>query len=191
MANILTITKKHFVEHYCNNYEEQYKDIPAFIPTSTSDDNLRLINKYSQGYKTIFEIGTWIGRSALGFSQNFKKVKTIDYIEGSDIHYSYNGYKSGELCMHLENVEYLHQDSTKYSNFLEKFDCVYVDGNHTYEGCKHDIELSRKLCNNGGLIFIDDYYNPSFGVSNAVNELSDDLYCIEGTTLVFIINRNS
>ena len=189
MANIINITQEDFSSDYCNNYTERYEGIPAFIPTSTQDGNLRLINKYSEGRKTIFEIGTWIGRSSMGFAQNFKKVKTIDFLPGSDVPYSYNGFESGELCKDLQNVEYLYQDSREYSDFSEKFDCIYVDGNHSYEGCKQDIELARKLCVAGGIIFIDDYYNQNFGVNRAVNELSDDVYCIQDTTVVFIINK--
>lgn len=188
MANIINITQKDFCTDYCNDYEEKYEGVPAFIPTSTQDENLRLINKFSEGRKSIFEIGTWIGRSGLAFAQNFSKVKTIDYLPGSDIAYSYKGFESGQLCKDLDNVEYLYQDSRHYSDFSEQFDCIYVDGNHTYEGCKQDIELARKLCVEGGLIFIDDYYNSCFGVQKAVDELPDTVYCVEGTTVVFIIN---
>lgn len=190
MANTINITQEDFSRDYCNDYEEKYEGVPDFIPTSTQDDNLRLINRFSEGRKSIFEIGTWIGRSAMGFAQNFSKVKTIDYLPGSDVAYGYNGFESGQLCKNLDNVEYLFQDSRSYSDFSEQFDCIYVDGNHTYEGCKQDIELARKLCVDGGLIFIDDYYNPRFGVNRAVNELSDTVYCVEDTTVVFIVNED-
>lgn len=40
-----------------------------------------------------------------------------------------------------------------------KFDWIYVDGDHTYEGCLHDLEKCLVVINPGGIIFGDDYGN--------------------------------
>lgn len=182
------ITKEYYSEKYCNNYVEKYLNIPEFIPTSSPDEVLRLINKYSQGHKTILEIGTWIGRSALGFSQNFSRVVTLDFIQGSDIPYGYNGLEAGHYCKNLSNVEFLKINSKDFYT-EEKFDCVYVDGNHSYEGFLSDMVLSKKICKAGGLIFIDDYYNPTMGVGRAANDhFRNELVSIKNTNLIFIEN---
>lgn len=170
----------------CGGYQEKFEDIIDFIPTSTPNVSLQLICKFSQGYKSIFEIGSWIGRSAKAFSQNFSIVKTIDFSSASDINYQYNGYSPCELARDLANVDFLEINSREYSDFSEKFDCVYVDGNHSYDGCKHDLGLARKLCKVGGLVFIDDYFNRVMGVKKAVDEvIGEDLTHIVGTDLVY------
>ena len=39
----------------------------------------------------------------------------------------------------------------------EKFDLIYIDGNHSYEGCSKDIESCKKLSHPGTKLWIDDY----------------------------------
>ena len=40
----------------------------------------------------------------------------------------------------------------------EKLDWIYVDGDHSYEGCLRDLENSLKVVKPGGMIMGDDYY---------------------------------
>ncbi len=40
----------------------------------------------------------------------------------------------------------------------EKFDLIFVDGKHTYEQCKTDIEESLKILNDNGTIIVHDTY---------------------------------
>lgn len=60
------------------------------------------------------------------------------------------------------------------ADFFESFtgpcDWIYVDGDHSYEGCLYDLQQSYKLLKNkGGIIFGDDYTNKP-GVRKAVDE---------------------
>lgn len=59
----------------------------------------------------------------------------------------------------------------------EYFDLIYIDADHTYEGCKADIEAWYPKVKKGGFIIGDDYSNMraphtgvKFGVIKAVNE---------------------
>lgn len=62
------------------------------------------------------------------------------------------------------------------------FDVIYIDADHTYSGCKSDLEISYKKIKNGGYILGHDYtqnfnktkYVYNFGVKQAV-----DNFCIE------------
>lgn len=43
----------------------------------------------------------------------------------------------------------------------DKFDFIYVDGDHSYEGAKRDLELSLPLLKEDGKIIVDDLQYPS------------------------------
>lgn len=52
----------------------------------------------------------------------------------------------------------------------EKFDLIYIDGDHSYEGAKADVSLAWPLLEKDGIIIFDDYNNIDFGVYLAVDE---------------------
>lgn len=64
------------------------------------------------------------------------------------------------------------------------FDFIYIDANHSYEGCKSDLELYWKTLKKGGIIMGDDYHlqnieemsfngnKMTFGVKQAVLEFT-------------------
>lgn len=62
----------------------------------------------------------------------------------------------------------------QFKHYPEKLDWIYVDGDHSYEGCLYDLEQSRNAVVSGGRIFGDDYrwteQNGKFGVTRAVDE---------------------
>lgn len=53
-----------------------------------------------------------------------------------------------------------------------KFDYIYIDGDHTYDGCRKDLEAAHKKLETGGVIVCDDYGNPC-GVKQAVDEFCE------------------
>lgn len=62
----------------------------------------------------------------------------------------------------------------QFSYNPEKLDWIYVDGDHSYEGCLYDLEQSLKAVKKGGKIFGDDYRwtnaHGKPGVTQAVDE---------------------
>ena len=60
----------------------------------------------------------------------------------------------------------------------DSFDCIYIDGDHSYEGVKADLEMSLRVVRDGGFIMGHDYLiNPEktqnyyeFGIKRAVDE---------------------
>lgn len=57
------------------------------------------------------------------------------------------------------------------------FDWIYVDGDHTYEGCAADLRMYLPKVKEGGFIVCDDYCEEGlnyFGVKKAVDELCRD-----------------
>ena len=61
------------------------------------------------------------------------------------------------------------------------FDMIYIDGDHSYEGCKRDLYLASRKVKEGGLIMGHDYTTNSkcknkynFGVKRAVDEFCEE-----------------
>jgi len=57
-----------------------------------------------------------------------------------------------------------------FDTVTEKLDWVYVDADHSYEGCLNDLERSLEILKPGGIIFGDDYGPAKPGVQKAVDE---------------------
>ena len=55
---------------------------------------------------------------------------------------------------------------------LEKIDFVFLDGGHSYETVKKDLEILISKLKTGKIIICDDYDQTSYGVKKAVDELS-------------------
>lgn len=132
----------------------------------------------STNCKSILEIGVWKGNTA-ALILHSSKNKNIIY-HGIDV---FEG-TTGEL---IENEVSLVADS---KNTIEKklkkisknvslhkgystdvfpslqnqsvtFDCIWIDGGHSYETVKFDFDNYSKLLSKGGIIFIDDYTSDS------------------------------
>ena len=69
----------------------------------------------------------------------------------------------------------------------EMFDFIYVDANHSYEGCKKDLEIYWNKLKPGGILMGDDYHlldietlnfgnreSVTFGVTKAVKEFAKE-----------------
>lgn len=98
-------------------------------------------------------------------------------VEWYDLNKSY--YELIDLYKNVNNVNIIKGDSSKVLLEIDNiFDMIYIDGDHSYEGCKKDLESAYVKIKNGGYICGHDYemnmnkaqhyYN--FGVNRAVNE---------------------
>lgn len=140
----------------------------------------------------MIEIGSYQGQSMEAFAKS-KKVKTIFCIDPWK-----EGYDSKDIASstNMKEVEkkfdervtsidkeikiIKHKgtldtfiDSLEYKNFLENgnnIDFVYIDGCHTYESCKHDIEVCKNVIKPKLAFTGHDYVDGWIGVKTAVNE---------------------
>jgi predicted O-methyltransferase YrrM len=135
--------------------------------------------------KTMIEIGSFVGESTIMFAQSFKKVIAIDpFMEG------YDEKDPTSYLFEFDNVYQTYLDRTTiYPNIQtiietsdnavkeldgETYDFIYLDGLHTYEGVKTDIQNYLPLVKKGGIIGGHDYTNQIshlVGVYQAVNEM--------------------
>lgn len=161
----------------------------------------RMIRTVSQRLKNkemrVLEIGLDVGISARAFleSPNVKDLTSIDLAEctGAIKMIQAQGWDS--------RFTYLHGDSTEVLKTLTgepRYDLVFIDGNHTFDKTKLDIEWSWKYLKKPGFLVIDDtmhdrnfYQRDVFGVTKAMWHFARDnnydvltLSCVNGLSLI-------
>jgi predicted O-methyltransferase YrrM len=135
--------------------------------------------------KTMIEIGSFVGESTVLFARSFKKVIAVDpFLAGYDpadpTSYSFEFKNVYETYLDRtgdhQNIETIVSTSDAAVDFLKgpKYDFIYLDGLHTYDGVKTDIINYLPLVKDGGVIGGHDYTNKIphlVGVYDAVNEM--------------------
>ena len=126
----------------------------------------------------VLEIGTFKGWSAITMAQAREDVKiiTID---------NYEGIPTENLCATVNEVnknilgsgcskQILHfqVSSHDYDNKLKrKFDLLFIDGDHTFDGVKHDFEKFLPFVKDKGIILFHDSHQEE-GVTRFCNTLN-------------------
>ncbi len=111
--------------------------------------------KISQNTKTILEIGFNAGHSCLLFllSNTYSKITLLDLND-----HSYTQPCFEYLNKHFPNRLFIiYGDSNETAKQLqESFDLIHIDGGHSYQIAKNDINNCKKLSNPSTLIILDD-----------------------------------
>lgn len=157
--------------------DKQYTSdwLTAYLPLW--DKHLTILEKGGLA----LEIGTYEGRSACHLLYAYPKIE-LDIIDNFIDTYN-EGFEKrfdSNIAEYTGRFNKLVGNSTVILYDLidtgDRYDFIYIDGDHSYEGCKSDLELSWGLLKEGGVMFFDDYNdhlreNPfKFGVDSAVNE---------------------
>lgn len=141
--------------------------------------------------RSIFEIGTYRGRSALNFALNSPpdcEVYTLDLPSegGGDVTAGMHSadrrlarsadpgadYRAFPIS---EKITQLYGDSTSFdfTPYEGEIDLVYVDGAHHYEAVRSDTENALRMVRPGGVVMWDDFghYGDYFDVTRAVLDI--------------------
>ena len=143
--------------------------------------------------KNILEIGSYEGRSAIFFLNNFiySNIHCIDTWSGSDEHDNFDfsviekNFDSNTSTFQSNNrLKKFKMNSNEF--FLsnsKKYDLIFVDGDHSSDQVKIDIDNSWKILNKGGYLILDDYMwwfykdlkkNPSSSLNSfIINHISE------------------
>lgn len=131
---------------------------------------------------TMVEIGCYVGDSTKIFAENFRQVYCIDPWENG---YDENDAASYQHDMAIIEAQFNVEVYEKYKNVVKfkgksldmikhfdviPIDVVYIDGLHTYDGVKEDINAWRHMLKEGCYICGHDYQRKFQGVIDAVNE---------------------
>ncbi len=154
-------------------YERGLRDLISYINSISDTKDMQMI-----------EIGSYAGESTQIFCENFKFVVAIDpYIDNYDpTDIGCQNAVMEEILKHFQeriikydNVALIRassDDVIEWDLLVNKeVDFVYIDGLHTYEQVKKDIQNYLPLIKKGGFIGGHDYHPTWQGVVDAVNEL--------------------
>jgi len=125
--------------------------------------------------KELVLIDPWCGISGSG-DQDGNNFTTVDLPK---VYEFLEFYVKQIPCINLQKGYSFYVLPTFPNNY---FDCIYIDGDHSYSACKVDLELSLEKIKPGGIIMGHDYEmnfekaknNYDFGVKRAVDE-----FCIK------------
>lgn len=140
----------------------------------------RLLTGLVEGGRAL-EVGTYEGRAAQHLLYAYPHIH-LDIIDSfvDPQGEGFEGRFDHNLAEYEGRFTKIKEDSkTALTRLLEleyRYDFIYIDGDHSYEGSKSDLELCWPMLKRGGVMFLDDYndhlrVNPfKFGVDSAVNE---------------------
>ena len=154
---------------------------------------LHLVDSWSiEPYKESTEHGSYEG-----YLQRYSNICGGNTEEQFQAKYDqvYNGVVKRFKDMDNVHIHRMPSDEWFEKQESDSLDWVYVDGDHSYEGCLRDLENSLRVVKSGGLILGDDYKWPfqkhgKEGVTAAVDEFvkKNNLKVIqEGSTSQFSI----
>jgi len=143
------------------------------------------------------EVGTWLGASALQFSEEFRKVFCVDHWNvNTNIPKVFEGCRFN--FRDKPNIAMIREYSRNATKNIDDgtLDFVYIDADHRPEFVKEDIELWLPKIKKGGAIGGHDYGRGNeegvfdfTGLTNVVNEKFKDYeiktFC-DGSWLVFL-----
>lgn len=173
-----------------NNLSILPKNVKVF---ETRNDMMKYYcSHYSEPY--LLEIGIFKGDFLKFLSNNcnignidavdlFEGINCSGNVDGNDVVYYDLGKSFLELNNHYKsysNIKLYKSDSSLFlkNQIDNKYDIIYIDGDHTYLGVKNDLINAFAKIKDGGYIMGHDYginlkkakYIYKFGVKKAVNE---------------------
>ena len=130
--------------------DEEYSFLDNFIKTKTNDDILEI----GQGGSTVILLDATkdTNRMVYSIDMKFKLNDTMKYLPLS----------------YVERLKFIQEDSTTL-NLKEKFGCILIDGNHTFQAVRKDTMNFWNNLKDGGYVLFHDY-----GLQPGVTEFVDD-----------------
>jgi predicted O-methyltransferase YrrM len=144
-------------------------EIFSFLGGGSLPTDIALLQILAKKFKDCFyfEIGTWRGESIVNIANHAKIKKTLNLSKAdilslklsekyADLHGIFS--KPNKNILHLEGNSF----DFDFSRLNQKFDLIFIDGDHSYAGVKNDTEkVFAHLIHDKSIIVWHDYaYNP-------------------------------
>lgn len=193
---------------YINKDRERIKGWLSWVDAEIIGTLLRT-NKEEISVRTVLEIGIHRGKSAILFlhGPNVEKLIAVDLFENQFANTGKSGFGiSREFTNNLatfsisfDKVSVISADSTLLSrrDILKEageVDLVHIDGGHTKEVVRSDLNLAKDVLAKHGVLIVDDYMRPDWPeVGQAVCEwlqknFEFEIFCI-GHNKVYITRK--
>ena len=186
---LLEARSKEYLKHNDEVYEQLYVDPnedilnskPQIIQQVKEELHDFLCMLIDNNVKSVIQVGLGhFGSTQFCLSLICDLVVTVEY----DIKNIAN-YADRELLYNQNNEIFIFGDSTdsetikSVSNFGE-FDCVFIDGNHSYEYVEKDHWNYSKLVKTGGIVAFHDAFldGDRYGTPRVLSELTEDIQYI-------------
>lgn len=150
--------------------ERKVSDLAKIAGASNSESKLlyRITNYFNP--KTILELGTSlaISTNTINIATNNSEITTV---EGSESIFNWNNKNiSNSDFSKTKFVNSLFDEYLENLNEEDKFDMVYIDGNHTYEATIKYFNILKNHTHKSSIIIFDDIHW-SLGMEKAWNEI--------------------
>jgi len=190
-----------FIKNFIPNYKtkkktlaikkETYNNFLSFNNENWFCNNLYFLKsnlKNKENIKNMLEIGSYEGRSAVFFLNLFSNstITCVDTWDGGAEEQKFLNSKIIEKNFDTNLKKYSELNRLKkfkttsndfFKNNKDKFDLIYVDGDHSCKQVYIDINNSWKILNKNGFLILDDYLwwfykdlkmNPSTAINNFI-----------------------
>ncbi len=168
IENLIEISEKSWYQSHNdlqeildNNLENVITGVE--IGVAFGSNSFKLLNKYEN--LKLYSIDPYIG-----YSNTDLMSKNVEGEKGNQVY----EFVLNKLSSKFENRSYLIRNNSDYLlNNIEddSLDFVFIDGDHSYDGVKKDLENSYSKVRNGGIICGDDY-----GLIPEVSQAVDEFF---------------
>lgn len=140
-------------------------ELPEGIPTATTQRERDELAKLARG-KVVLEIGSRYGASTIGMAAGAELVYALDWHRGDVWHGGEAGGESlGLFWAYVSRyglkdkiVPLVGRSEQVLPKLADRqFDLIFIDGDHSYEGVRYDLEEAVRLLKPGGTIALHDY----------------------------------
>jgi len=140
-------------------------DITWPLTQKISEINLLLDFLKKESIKTVLEIGTFMGGTALVWANHVfpdGRVISVDFRKME--HYFYTGTDLEKCMIPIWGDSHELNTLFKVDSILngEKVDFLFIDGDHSFEGVKKDFQMYSNFVRIGGLIGFHDILDTEF-----------------------------
>lgn len=203
-SSISNLLPSYFMHKYPDFASEQCDDGKCGLGlTLPIDVDLILRLGSAINAKTIFEFGTWCGRTTRILSRYFDHVYTLDCPKEYAIEHGLDNFGQlhemldkesiGFACRELDNVTQFYGDSADINTIREirnsghlPIDIAFIDGRHTYEYVICDTITALGL-NTKMIIWHDVKEDDAIGVIPALNTMPFNVYRIQDSWVGFYV----